>query len=49
MKKVFFLLKIIKIVIDISISKVKLCLKLIPIFDDNCKNAQIRTKKPKKI
>lgn len=48
-KKIISLLKTINKGIDVSISKVKLCLRLVSGFDKKCKGAQIRIRKLKKI
>lgn len=48
-EKVIFLVKAIDTVMDISIPKVRLCPKSISEFDEECKDAQIRARRLKKI
>lgn len=48
-EKVISLVEAINITIDTSISEAKFCTRFISGFDENCKNAQIRAKRLKKI
>lgn len=48
-KNIIFLVEVIDIAINVSIFKTKLCAKSLPGFDKNCKDAQIKIKKLKRI